>query len=73
MSWWDRKYGKNRVCGITLKRIRPGVDKDGYKKFLFLPCKHGFDRIAILTYIFNTTEYSCPTCRKVFNPLIFQN
>ena len=65
-SWWDKKYGKDRICAITRTRLRPGKNKDGMSRTVFLPCKHGFKRYALIQMIAaNETDFlSCPLCRK---------
>ena len=70
-SWWNKKWGKESICPITLKRLRPGKDKSGLSKCIFLNCGHGFYRESIEKW-FNDCESerpSCPMCRKPFDIL----
>ena len=70
-SWWNKKYGKDKLCGITRARLRPGIDKRGESYVVFLPCAHGFYRIALKNWVLTKPEQnpSCPMCRKIFHPL----
>lgn len=64
--FWDKKYGKDKICGITLMRLRPGKNKNGKSYVVFLPCKHGFYRSALKKAI-SKGLHGCPLCRKNFN------
>lgn len=73
--WWDKKYGKNSICGITKTRLRPGKDKNGKSYTIKLPCKHYFYRKALIEWLFksksdlyddNKYKTTCPLCRKEF-------
>lgn len=70
--WWGNKYGKERVCAITNTRLRPGKNKYGQKYSIFLSCKHGFYRSALMAWVLSRPEEipTCPLCRKHFDPLI---
>lgn len=70
--WWSKKYGKNSICAITNTRLRPGKNKNKLSYSLFLPCKHGFYRSAILQWVLaKPTEIpTCPLCRMEFDPLL---
>lgn len=72
--WWNSKYGKNKVCGITFSRLRPGKSRDGMKYCLFLPCNHGFFRSAIAEWVHKFCLEgripTCPMCRQEFDPMI---
>lgn len=72
MPWWNKKYGKDSICAITQGRLRPGKNTDGLSYCIFLPCKHGFYRSAILNLIvLNDNEIpKCPLCRKEFDPIL---
>jgi hypothetical protein len=68
--WWNEKYGKNSICGITQCRIRPGKNKNGLDRCLKLECGHMFYRTALLKwsekFIFLNEFPTCPICRKKF-------
>lgn len=71
--WWDKKWGKNKSCGITQMRLRPGKDIFDNKKCVFLDCGHGFYRSAIIEW-YNSCQKpipDCPLCRKPINILKF--
>ena len=42
--FWNKKYGRNKLCGITHTRLRPGKNKDGVSYVIILKCGHGFYR-----------------------------
>lgn len=64
-SWWNVKWGKDKFCGITQARLRPGKNKDGIHYCTFLECGHGFYTKALFTWIFKSqTNPTCPMCRK---------
>lgn len=67
--WWNSKYGKNSICAITHNRLRPGYNKYGQKRSVFLKCKHGFSRQALETWILTNTYTNpkCPLCRNNFD------
>jgi hypothetical protein len=62
--WWEKKWGKDKICGITLTRLRPGSDKFGIPYSIYLPCGHGFYTQALLEWVIN--KETCPMCRKNF-------
>ena len=68
MAWWEKKYGKDSRCGITMGRLRPGKNKDGLKYTIFLDCGHGFYRSALGKWAVKNP--SCPLCRKCFDPIV---
>ena len=57
-----KKYGKDKVCGITHCRLRPGKDSNGQPHVIFLKCGHGFYRKPLELW-FNKSKL-CPMCRK---------
>lgn len=59
--WWNKKYGKDKICSITQTRLRPGKNKNGKSYSIFLKCKHGFCRSALLKWL--ETNNTCPLCR----------
>mgnify|MGYP006998153170 CR=1 FL=1 len=36
--WWNKKWGSNKLCGITHTRLRPGCNKYGIKYTTKLKC-----------------------------------
>lgn len=66
MQWWDKKYGKESICAITHNRLRPGKNKKGYPRSVFLECKHGFNRKALENWVLKSGKSTCPLCRKYF-------
>ena len=69
-AWWNKKYGKDSICAITQTRLRPGRNKYGQKRSIFLGCHHGFNRVALQDWIVSSIEPTCPLCRKEFDPII---
>ena len=67
--WWDKKYGKDKLCGVTYTRLRSGKNKNGQSYSIYLPCKHGFTRYALLSWL-NMGKNTCPLCRRYFYPNI---
>lgn len=69
--WWAKKYGKNSICAITNTRLRPGKNKNNLPYSIFLPCKHGFYRSAMLQWVLAKPNEipTCPLCRREFDPL----
>lgn len=59
--FWDKKYGKNSICPITLTRLRPGKDKNGIPYIITSKCKHTFYRSAFYNWLQN--HDTCPVCR----------
>lgn len=72
--WWNKKYGKDKICGITHIRLRSGYNKKGLTHVIFLNCKHGFYRSALKnwveTFAYKTTYPTCPLCREQFDPIL---
>ncbi len=70
--WWNEKYGKNSICAITQMRLRPGKNRNGMSYSIFLDCKHGFYRSALLNWIVSRPyeEPTCPLCRTSFDPIV---
>ena len=64
-NFWKKKW-KNKICGITHTRLRPGKNKNGISYSVFLPCKHGFYRSVLNEWIKRCPKDSptCPLCRK---------
>ena len=63
-SWWNKKYGRDSICGITHVRLRSGKNITGQPYVIFLSCTHGFYRKAIKTWIQISFIKTCPICRK---------
>lgn len=65
--WWNSKYGKDKVCSITHCRLRAGGN------CVFLKCGHGFYKNALSSWIDVKVSVgeipSCPSCRKLFDPI----
>lgn len=59
MMWWNKKYGKGKICPITHTRLRPGYT-------VFLNCKHGFCKSALRNMYITTGKLECPMCRRPF-------
>lgn len=71
--WWNKKFGKDAICGITHLRLRQGKNKNGISKCVYLKCGHGFFRSALtkwVNHVFFTP--TCPMCRQEFNPLEYK-
>lgn len=62
--FWKKKW-KDKICGITHSRLRPGKNKQGQPYSVFLGCKHGFYRSVIIEWVkqCNTDIVTCPICR----------
>lgn len=71
MKWWNKKYGRNSICGITHSRLRPGKNKHGESHSVYLDCKHGFYRSVLKLWVLTKPgAYStCPICRRKFDSL----
>ncbi len=59
--FWDKKFGKDAICPITLKRLRPGKNTKGIPYIITSSCKHTFYRAAFNTWL--TYNNTCPVCR----------
>ena len=70
--WWTKKYGKGKICAITNMRLRPGKNKYNQPYSIFLGCKHGFYRSALMSWVLTKPDISptCPLCRQAFDPLV---
>ena len=63
---WDNEWNKDKVCYITLSRLRPGKNKDGIPYVIKLTnCKHRFYRKAFLSWIETNNTLLCPVCKKL--------
>ena len=62
-AWWDKKWGKNKICGITHTRLRPGTNKRGTPYVTWINCGHGFYTGVLLEWMVHCfSVYSKPTC-----------
>ena len=68
--WWSKKYGRDKICGITMSRLRPGKNKYGYSYTLTLDCNHSFYRSALINWVIHTNIPTCPICRQSFETSI---
>ena len=68
MKWWNKKYGKDSICSITLCRIRPGKDIFGVDYCTKLTCGHIFYTKALYEWMLNCPDsiMTCPMCREIF-------
>lgn len=68
-SFWEKRW-KNKTCGISMSRLRPGKNKYGESYSVFLDCTHGFYRNVLIEWIKNcpTNQPTCPMCRTSFKP-----
>jgi len=66
--WWSKKWGKDKICGITHARLRPGTNKNGTHHTTVLKCQHGFYTNPLLEWVKNcpTDIPTCPVCRIEF-------
>lgn len=64
-KWYFKKWGKNKICGITQGRLRHGKDKFGIPYVTTLDCKHSFYTKALFEWA--CKKSTCPMCRKSFN------
>lgn len=65
--WWNKKWGSDKICGITHSRIRPGKNKNGVHYSTTLKCGHSFYTNALLKWTETCGSYpTCPLCRADF-------
>ena len=62
VAYWDKKYGKNSICSITLTRLRPGKNKNGESYIIKSKCNHIFYSSALKEWMSN--HDTCPVCRR---------
>ena len=67
-SWWDKKWGKDKICCITHSRLRPGKNNRGIPYTIVLDCGHGFYTSVLLEWVKKCNQWNtpCPYCRKIF-------
>jgi len=67
-SWWDSKWNKDNICGISHARLRPGKSQSGIPYTIQLKCNHRFYTSCLLHWmeINGDGEVSCPCCRNPF-------
>ena len=67
-AWWDKKWGRDKMCGITHNRLRSGTDKKGHPYVTWIGCGHGFNTNALIKWTMHCLSKSdfatCPICRK---------
>lgn len=65
---WRNKW-RNKICGITQSRLRPGKNKHGLSYVVFLDCGHGFYRSVLQEWVYNcpSENPTCPMCREDFD------
>jgi hypothetical protein len=68
--WWSHKYGKDNICGITMARVRPGKNNNGFSYTVTLGCGHSFYRKALTGWLIKCNTPTCPVCREIFEPVI---
>ena len=63
ISFWEKNW-KDKTCGISYTRLRPGKNKFGLSYSVFLKCKHGFYRKVLIEWIKNcpSENLTCPIC-----------
>ena len=68
-SWWNKKWGRDRICGITRTRLRPGKNKNGQSYVTRLECDHAFYTKALEKWVdlCPVSPPTCPCCRKSFS------
>lgn len=69
--WWNKKWGKDKICSISYTRLRPGKDKNGIPYTTILECRHRFQTKSLFLWYKNNMKInkkiiSCPLCRKNF-------
>jgi hypothetical protein len=70
-TFWNKKWGKESLCGITHSRLRPGGYSDGTPRCIFLECSHGFYIKPLFEWIREKGRENakCPLCRLPINTL----
>lgn len=64
ISWWTKKWGSDKLCGITHGRLRPGKNKYGTPYVITIPCGHSFYTCALIEWMLKCP--TCPCCRQLF-------
>ena len=41
-KWWEKKWGKDQICGISYNRLKCGTNKNGVLLSTTLKCNHRF-------------------------------
>ena len=66
-AWWDAKWNKDNICGISHARLRPGKTKSGIPYTIQLNCNHRFYTNCLLHWMsVKKGEVRCPCCRRPF-------
>jgi hypothetical protein len=68
-AWWNNKYGKEAICGITHTRLRQGKNVNNLSYVVNLNCNHSFYRTALYEWSikFPDSLPTCPICRITYN------
>ena len=67
--FWKKKWGKEHICPISYSRLRPGKGKNGLSHVITLECGHRFWRKAVVDWIIQSNNLSCPVCRAKIRKL----
>ena len=65
--WYNKKWGQDKICGITLSRLRPGKNHYGLSYTSQLSCGHSFYTKPLIEWA--KRNNICPLCRAKFNIL----
>lgn len=70
--FWHKKWGTDKVCGITHTRLRPGKNREGIPYTITLKCRHSFYRIVLTEWVKKCypVKPTCPNCRTEFDSAI---
>ena len=63
-TFWNKSWGRDKICPISLTRIRPGKNKHGISYTISLKCGHIFWRKSLLKWYSSRDSSTCPVCRK---------
>jgi len=61
-KWWEKKWGKDQICGISYNRLKCGTNKNGVLLSTTLKCNHRFCTEPLLKWF--SINNSCPICRE---------
>jgi|TARA_B110000259_G_scaffold188246_1_gene245905 hypothetical protein len=67
-TYWNKKWGKEHICGISFSRLRPGKNTKGVYYTTTLKCGHRFCTYPLLNWVKTNLSINakCPLCRKEF-------
>ena len=60
--FWNKMYGKDKICGITHSKIRAGKDANNNPYCINLKCGHSFYRKPLMEWLIKNP--TCPMCRS---------